>query len=263
MNQKTDFLIRNRRVMVTRPAGQAENLYRLIESVGGKAIHFPVIDIHPQDNPDLQNDLLAGLDEFGLVIFVSRNAVHYTDRLAPGIFSKLNKMTVFAMGIGTTQELRDKGVKKVIYKKNGTGSEALMEVKELQSENISGQEIVIVRGVGGRELLGEVLQERGAMVRYIEVYRREKPEFDPMVLRKIWHVDQPDAIVVTSAEGMQNLIDMTDQADRYILFNTPLVVISPRLQAVATSLGFKGMTQIASDSSDNGLMQVLVKLFGA
>ena len=73
MTQQTNFLICNRKVMVTRPAGLAENLCHLIEAAGGTAIHFPVIEIHPQHDPELQNELLAALDVLCLLIFVSRN----------------------------------------------------------------------------------------------------------------------------------------------------------------------------------------------
>ena len=41
---------------------------------------------------------------------------------------------------------------------------------------LAGKNIFIIRGKGGRALLGDTLSARGAQVNYVEVYKRALPE---------------------------------------------------------------------------------------
>ena len=44
--------LRGLRVLVTRPAGQADRLHDLIAAAGGRPVRLPAIEIH--DTPDMQ-----------------------------------------------------------------------------------------------------------------------------------------------------------------------------------------------------------------
>ena len=52
-------------------------------------------------------------------------------------------------------------------------SEALLELPQLT--DVNGRRVIIFRGDGGRELLGETLAARGASVEYVSCYRRGRP----------------------------------------------------------------------------------------
>lgn len=251
-------VMRDRCVLVTRPVGQAETLCQLIESAGGRAIHFPVIDIQPLVDTGQAESLRVRLPDIDMLIFISTNAVRCIIVLLPDIFSLYAKKAILAVGSATHQALLYNGVVDILSDEAGSSSEALLALAALQSERVSGKKIIIIRGVGGRELLAETLRQRGAEVEYLEVYQRLKPNADPSVLKNIWRVERPNAVVVTSAEGLQNLIDMTGSADRNTLFNTPLIVISSRLQTYALTLGFAITAEVATVASDEGLMQALI-----
>ena len=46
----------NKRVLVTRPAGQAERLCSLIEAAGGEAVRLPALEIHElEDTSQLES----------------------------------------------------------------------------------------------------------------------------------------------------------------------------------------------------------------
>lgn len=260
MAPASELLIRGYTVLVTRPLNQSEELCRLIESAGGRAVHYPVIELRPNTVTGLKSRLLTALRESHIAIFVSRNAVRFCERMLPDAFNMLTDLTVLAVGSGTRQELLERGIAEVFYTDIGT-SESLLALAPLQPGAIRGKQIVIIQGVDGRGMLQEAFGQCGAKVCCVEVYRRTKPDIDPDVLKNIWQETPPDAIVVTSAEGLQNLIDMTDPADRNRLFHIPLAVISSRLQAIALSLGFTITPQVAATASDDGLMQALIRLF--
>ncbi len=251
-----------KRILVTRPKYQADHLCELITANGGQAIAFPTIEIQPVKDPD---EVLVGSDafsKFDLIVFVSRNAVkmafdHYLSLASLPAYIK-----VVAIGAGTAEVLFDLNIKNVVHAGVQADSEALLNLSEMQEERLAGKKILIIRGVGGREYLADNLKRRGASVDYAEVYKRCLPEYDVKDSHKIWHDIKPDAIVITSNEGINNLVRLTPETDQPQLFNTPLVLMSARSDNLAKELGFVSDTSIALGKNDEGLLSALLDLVG-
>ena len=70
--------------------------------------------------------------------------------------------------------------------------------------------------------------------------------------------DPIDIIVITSNEGLTNLLRMAGTNQRAWLLDTPLVVISQRTAALATELGFKQPPWVADKADDNGLLAAII-----
>lgn len=247
-------MLADRKVWVTRPARQSQNLCQLIDTAGGKAIPFPVIEIIAVTADE-------NTDDCDVVIFVSRNAVLYAANVVLEIFEKLNTCMVIAIGQGTRQELVSKGLTDIVSTETGVGSEALLTLDALQEDVVRGKQVAIIRGQGGRNLLKETLQRRGAEVKYIEVYSRGKPSYAPHVVKQMWQDTPPDVIVVTSVEGLHNLIQISGETLKERLLQTLLVVISDRLQASAVTAGFTQLPLVSPDASDEGILQALKQAF--
>ena len=99
----------------------------------------------------------------------------------------------------------------------------------------------------------------GAEVAYLEVYRREKPAVSRAVMKRAWRDETPDAVVVTSLAGLNNLIEMTPASEQARLRATALVVMSERIERQALKQGFFRVGA-AADNSDAGLVSALVKM---
>lgn len=242
-------------VLVTRPADQAEGLCALLEAQGAKAVRFPVIEIRaPRDTAALQG-LLAQLDEFDMAVFISANAVNrgLPPVLAQGRFPP--RLKVAAVGRRTAEELEKFGRPADILPERQFNSEALLALPEMQ--DVAGRRVIIFRGEGGRELLGETLTGRGARVRYAQVYRRAKPGLDPRALLGRWERGEIDIIIATSNEGLENLVAMAGDVWRRWLFDTPLLVMSERAAQLARHLGFTRPAVVAAEASDAGLVAAL------
>ncbi len=245
-------------ILVTRPRAQGENLCRLIDAAGGISVLLPALEIQPV-SPAPPGELtvkLAGADD---VVFVSRNAVICLQEQTNDIAADLKAARIFAVGEGTMQELRVAGIRNVIVPLAESSSEGLLALDEFQSGRIANRRVLIVRGVGGREILGETLQARGAQVQYIDIYRRVCPDLPPEVMRKLWLEQRPDIVVVTSRQGLDNLIRMTAETERGRLLASRLVVISPRLARIASAAGFVRQPTIAVQQSDQGLLQAIAE----
>ena len=178
--------LEGRGIVVTRPAQQSEPLAERISAAGGHPILFPVLEII--DIPDLQPliDVSARLEDYQLAVFISPNAVVRTMSQVLPRRSWPARLRVAAIGKGSVRELERFGVTGVIAPERYFDSEHLLELPELQT--VAGQRVVIFRGDGGRELLGDTLAARGARVDYVECYRRARPDADAAPLLQAWAV---------------------------------------------------------------------------
>jgi uroporphyrinogen-III synthase len=242
-------------VLVTRPIHQVEHLAQLIEQAGGVAIRFPTIEIAPPADPGQLLALLGRLTEFDLAIFISPNAVEQT-------FSWLratrrawpSDLPLACVGRATAEALAKQGLSAAVPGER-YDSEALLGLSLLQT--VAGKEIVIFRGDGGRELLGDTLRMRGANVNYAESYRRVRPSPDPEAIIEAWRRGEIQIVSITSAEGLRNLYEILGEIGRGWLTDTPVVVLSQAQAAVCRELGCYATVLVAAEPSDEAILEAI------
>lgn len=231
-------------IAVTRPREQADYLARQIALLGGNAIRFPLLEIEAIDDLSELREQVARLDQFNLAIFISPNAV----RFGLAVTGTLPRhLRVAAVGAGSAQALRTAGILNVIVPSSQFDSESLLALPALCS--VQNQRILIFRGDGGRELLGDTLKARGAHVEYAACYRRSKPagNLEPLL------AGSPNAITISSSEALRHLVEMPGaQALRAI----PLFVPHPRIAETAHAAGWQHIIKTAS--GDDELLSSLV-----
>jgi uroporphyrinogen-III synthase len=242
------------RVLVTRPAHQAENLCRLIEQQGGVAVRLPTLEIVACNNLLAIQKNLAHLESFQWLIFVSVNAVNFALKANDGKIRPCKVRQIAAIGKATANALERAGVVVDLSPEPPYNSEALLTMPEMQ--HVQGQRILIVRGEGGREELANTLQSRGADVQYLNVYKRIMPSMNNTEVILLLEQNQLDVITVTSGEILQNLLIMLDTTYHRQLFTLPLVVVSDRIKQIATELGFKRIA-VASSPSDEAILETV------
>ncbi len=239
-------------VLVTRPAGQAESLCRLIESAGGRAIHFPTIAIEPTQSAQAAALLSESWD---LIYFVSPNAVEQALALgADGTWPRVK--WVAAVGRGTARALEAAGRAPDLVPSTRYDSESLLAMPELA--DMRDQRVLIVRGAGGRELFAQTIRERGAEVFFAEVYRRVRPAVDPAPLIARWR-EEVQLALATSDEVLINLVELIGEKGRAQLLATPLVVIAERTAQTARALGF-ATVRVAERAEDSAILDSLIEL---
>ncbi len=244
-------------VVVTRPSHQAAKLSNSIASQGGHPIPFPVLEITELPQPAGAENLIKGLNRYQLAIFISANAVNQGLALVNSHGHWPSQLPVAAIGRATTSALRGAGFDAVLAPRERFDSEGLLDLAALH--DVSGQNIVIFRGQGGRTKLGDSLRQRGAKVDYLECYRRTRPQIDPSILHDHWRDRQLDIITITSAEGLQNLYDIVGPDGRDHLLSTPLVVCHPRLVPAAHKLGWQAAILVAKKNDDDGLVEAMIR----
>jgi uroporphyrinogen-III synthase len=238
-----------KRIVVTRPRELAQGLAALIAQAGGEPLLFPAIEIRDAEDPAPARSLLARLHEFDLAVFVSPSAVRKALELAAGRAWPA-RLRVAAVGSGTRRELESRGFRNVIAPAAQSDSEALLALPEMAQ--LANARVLILRGAGGRELLGETLAARGARVEYAECYRRVRPEAGAGAL-----AGRADAFCVGSGEALQNLVAMLG---RERLAQAPLFVPHERVARLARDLGLR--EPVLAGPGDAEMLARMVAYFG-
>ncbi|MCU7892836.1 MAG: uroporphyrinogen-III synthase [Candidatus Thiodiazotropha sp. (ex Ustalcina ferruginea)] len=241
--------LKGRGILVTRASHQSGGLSRLIHGCQGRAVCFPALEIVASKRVERARELLR--QSWDVMIFISPNAVHYALGLLPD--GRMQGRLLAAVGRATAAALDDAGYGIDLLPVDRYDSEGLLMLPPLQQ--LTGQKVLIVRGEGGRPLLGNSLQARGAEVGYAEVYRRVRPNTDPEPLLKRW-TQEIDLVVTTSNEVLHNLIDMLGEKGLPLLQRTPLLVISDRMRQEAENRGFEAIL-LASGADNNAIMAAI------
>lgn len=243
------------KVVITRPREQACSLAELVACSGGVPVLYPTIEIRA-----LPLNARAGLAESvaaaDWAIFISAHAVrHGLDHIhAAG--ADLGPTPVASIGGATTGALQKAGVRVRLECPSPPGSESLLATPEMQQ--VAGMNICIVRGRGGRELLGETLRKRGATVTYVECYERCRPQAPTAPLLEA--VNSGAVIVTTSVNGLQNLLAMTSGREQDVILSATLVVAGERQRAEARRLGWRGEVAAARGAENTAVLEALLEL---
>ena len=239
------------KIAVTRPRDQSVQLAQRIEQAGGIPVLFPLLDIAPPKDSQTLHEQISRLPRFNLAIFISPNAVQYGMAAIQAAGGMPPDLRIATVGQGSAKSLHQLGIRNVIAPVERFDSEGLLALPELQ--NVDGWHIIIFRGDGGRELLGDTLRARGATVEYAACYRRSKPEQDAGALLAA----APDAITVTSSEALTHLWQMFDVQGQAALADTPLFAPHERIAGLARQQGWQQV--ILTGSGDDGLLAALIK----
>ena len=221
-------------IAITRPIDQAKKLSALIEQAGGTPILFPLIEITPLNDYSQFEAVIQPITDYDWAIFISSNAVQNgMPRLVKNGIPPHLKFA--AIGSITASELQSFGVKDVLIPQGRFDSESLLTLPEMI--NVTGKKILIVRGLGGRDVLAETLKTRGAQVTFAECYQRENPQTNCNLLAQLYSDKKLHGIVVTSSEAMRHLLDLARDADW--LRDVTLFVNHARIAELPLQMGLK------------------------
>ena len=190
------------RVLVTRPALDAQHWVQLLKQNGFLAEAFPLIEIAPLTamvDVKAMEQVWHTLDRYSALMFVSSNAVSHffgskeaaaqSIRAQPAIKDIAKTVRFLAPGPGTAAALRAVGVPQDQIDAPSLDaaqfdSDALWQV--IGGQDWAGRRVLIVRGKGevnhglqahtpGRDWLAQQWLAAGASVEFVSVYERRSP----------------------------------------------------------------------------------------
>ena len=205
------------RLLLTRPAAESAALAATLVEAGIFSRSLPLLETEALPETPEQRAILQALAQYSAVIVVSKPAArHGLQHLTQAGLLPPAEQRWFSVGGATAQilapYLQARGLQ-VSYPDAGDDSEALLALPQLEEVlRQPAPRVLIMRGQGGRELLAETLRIRGATVDYLELYRRSLPTYAPGTLARLIDEERLNAVLVSSGQGLANLLELAGPA---------------------------------------------------
>lgn len=244
------------KVLVTRPARQSRQLSDAIRVAGGHPVEMPMLEIRVLPENPSTRDKVLNLDRYDIVIAVSANAAKIGLDLVNSYWPQLPAHIIWlTVGPASGKLLADYGID-ARFPQQGANSEGLLRMPELQQ--VQGLRILIMKGMGGRQLLAQMLAAAGARIDEMELYHRDKPAYSNNELKALLNRKRPDVVLATSVNILDNLEAIISPL-LASMKSLPLIVASDRIAEHARLLGFNKII-IADDASDQAILKAINNL---
>ncbi len=169
-------------ILNTRPLQQNQAMTQYIEhELNAQCIELPLLEITPINSKHWP--LPASFQKIDLIVFTSPNAVKHSINILKNYFPLMP--SIAAIGPATTIALAKNGLEVDIIAEK-SNSESLVAHKKLQ--NINGQNVIIVKGQRGRNLLQTFFLQQKSNLFELNVYKRDCPKLLANNLKKIWMI---------------------------------------------------------------------------
>lgn len=244
-------------VVVTRPEHQAGPFLRRLRDAGAQTVAFPVLVIEPV-LLDTTTRARLDLEAFHWIVYTSVNAVEHGLAQLP----RPRHARIAAVGPATARTLGNHGLDTVVMPSTTHDSEGLLALA--QFADVRGRRILLVRGVGGRELLRQTLMDRGAEVTVAEVYRRRAASPAPHALESLGRACACDGAVVavTSVELLEAFLALAPEPAHASVRDAVLLAPGERVAAAARARGWRGPVVVARSADDAAMLAALLEWHG-
>lgn len=239
-------------VLVTRPANQSHALIELLNIAGAQAIAFPTIQIVPKT-------VNRADDTFNVVVWMSANAtLHTPDWVWEAVHQRSCKC--FGVGQSTKMAIQAKTSQLVLCPEQDANSETLLNLLKAQLI-VAKQKFLIIKGIGGREILAEELKSVGAHVETISVYERALAKIDQPALKLAQWASANLAIsLATSVNAFENLLKIAPTQYHHQILSNPIICVSPRIKQYLQTLNANNIVLTESPSNES-ILGAISKVF--
>jgi uroporphyrinogen-III synthase len=251
-----------RRIVVTRPHKQAEELSSMLQQFGAEVVEAPVIEIRPPDSFQALDTALNNILQYDWLILTSVNGVEALfSRLEPlGLsIDSLQHLKIAAIGPVTEQHIQDHGLVVDVVPPRYVAEEVVRALRKL----VRNEKVLLVRAKVARDVIPEELAHAGAEIEVIDAYQTVLPEGARERMQSVFREGKtPDAITFTSSSTVKNFLSaITGTEVPAKLAKVKFASIGPVTSDTLREYGLPVHAE-ADEYTMEGLAQALVRLFG-
>lgn len=250
-----------KRILITRAQKQSSEFSSLLKRYGAEVIEIPMIEIVPPRSWRGVDRAIDRLKRYDWIIFTSANGVDFFFKRLKDrgkTLKSLSSLKICAIGPATASRLAERKVLVYLMPKKYV-AESILEA--FKRESIEGKRILLARAQKARDTLPKGLEELGAKVDVVEVYRTIKPKGGSGKLKRILKERKVDLITFTSSSTVNHFVELLKGEDLKSLIQGVLIAcIGPVTSGTAKQWGMKVQIQ-PRQYTISGLTKAIVDYF--
>jgi uroporphyrinogen III methyltransferase / synthase len=239
-----------RRVLVTRPLEQSQEIVTLLENLGAQAICYPMIEIIEPDSWDALDAAIEDLATYDWLIFTSANGVKFFfQRMAQKPKAKLSKittLTICAIGPATAGALESFATKVDLITRDSKAEGLLQAIIEYAGGKaaLRGKCFLIPRAKVAREFLPDELRKLGARVDAVEAYQTVSASTNRQALIELLASGRIDVVTFTSPSTIHHFVTLVGKENLSVqMQNVAAACIGSITAATAADYGLQNLIQ--------------------
>lgn len=250
-----------KRILITRPKGQAESFIELLEKEGAITIQFPAIETVPPDSWDMLDNAINKLDSYQWLIFTSVNGVRFfMERLKikGKDVRELKNIKICAIGPKTAAAVESLGIKVDAVPERYI-AEGVIE--EMRKKGIKGKRVLLPRAVIARDILPDKLTDMGAKIDVVDAYKTVRPKEEISGIKNMLEGGEIDVITFTSSSAVKNFMSYISGNDiKKTLKNITIACIGPITAKTVREFGIKSHI-VADRYTIEGFTEKIIEYF--
>ena len=217
------------RVLVTRAAGQSGEMLSALRELGAEAVVVPMIRLAPPEDLSDLDAALGRLARYDALLFTSANAVRFLTARAEeiGCSTLEDAPPVACVGPVTAEAARRAGFSVVLVPEEGRRDAGGLLEAVSKRWSPRGRHFLLPQAEVARPVLAEGLQQGGASVDEVTVYRTLAAEVDADALRAQLRDRKLDAITFTSPSTVEHFAALLDEESRKAAADCTVAAIGP------------------------------------
>jgi len=254
--------LQGKTILVTRQKEQSAEFVTEIEHSGGRALVVPMIQIANPDSWGECDRALDRIESYQALVFTSINGVNgffgrSDERKIPP--ERFRSLHIMAVGKRTRESIEQRGYD--VHMIPETFS-ARSLINAVQRSDVEGKSILAPRGNLGRDEVQVGLENLGAVVEPIVVYRNVKPKEDDG--RQLWNSirrKEIDVLTFASPSAVVNFSTFVSARQlRSLGWALPIAVIGPTTRDAALKRGYD-VAIMGTEATVKGLVQSIAGYF--
>lgn len=206
-----DLPLMGMRLLLARPRERMEPLAGRLRTLGAQVLEAPAVELVPVEEDEKIRDCISHLEAYDWLVFTSPAGVRIffadMERRKADV-RRLGHIRIAVIGEGTGKALEERGIYPDLMPQVYDG---VSLGRALAGEDIRGKRILLPRAKRGNPELVPLLEEAGAAVDDISIYRTLYPESQTVDIRKELEEGRIDCVVLTSASTADGLARMAGQ----------------------------------------------------
>ncbi len=236
------------RIVVTRAAGQAEELVRLLGAAGAQPILLPAIAIAPTSDDVRLRAAARDISQYDWLVLTSANAA---GSFLPLVDASASRPKLATVGKVTRARAATFGWAADLTPAQFTAEEL---ADAFDAMPVAGLRFLMPCGDRARDVLPQRLRPRGAVVDVVEAYRTVMPEEGATLARELFAGGvPPDWLTVASPSAVDNLVEAVGPA---ALTGVKIASIGPATSAAVRGYGLAIQAE-AAEHTVAGLVRAM------